>query len=73
MNEIPKNKNKKPPARMPIFLKKDDKLMCFFSLALEEAERSTVRSIYEYYVVTSMCSRESINVYKINRNIFASI
>ena len=33
MNEIPKNKNKKPPARMPIFLQKDDKLMFFFSLA----------------------------------------
>ena len=30
MNEIPKNKNKKPPARMPICLKKDDKLMFFF-------------------------------------------
>ena len=31
MNEIPNNKNKNPPARMPIFFKKDDKLMFFFT------------------------------------------
>ena len=30
MNEIPKNKNKNPPARMPI-KKKEDKLMFFFT------------------------------------------
>ena len=30
MNKIQKNKNKNPPARIPLFFIKDDKLMFFF-------------------------------------------